>query len=74
MTGLLSVGCTFRPIGGLEMFKGLEKNNNAVAGAAAMPQPERSAVGQYASTLVPTPVSCIGSAMSIVGTVECSGA
>jgi cytoskeletal protein CcmA (bactofilin family) len=56
------------------MFKGLEKNNNAVASAAAMPQPERSAVGQYASTLVPTPVSCIGSAMSIVGTVECSGA
>jgi len=55
------------------MFNGLEKNNNAVASAAAMP-PERSAVGQYAATPVPTPVSCIGSAMSIVGTVECSGA
>jgi cytoskeletal protein CcmA (bactofilin family) len=56
------------------MFKAIEKNNNAVASAAAMPQPERSAVGQYASTPVPTPVSCIGSAMSIVGNVECSGA
>jgi cytoskeletal protein CcmA (bactofilin family) len=56
------------------MFKGFEKNDNAVASAAAMAQPERSAVDRHAATPVSTPVSCIGSGMSIVGNVECSGA
>jgi cytoskeletal protein CcmA (bactofilin family) len=44
--------------------KGLEKDSKAVA----------SAVGdQHATTPVSTPVSCIGSGMSIVGNVECRG-
>jgi cytoskeletal protein CcmA (bactofilin family) len=47
------------------MFKGLEKNNSA----AAMAQPERSAIDRQPST----PVSCIGASMSIVGNVECRG-
>jgi cytoskeletal protein CcmA (bactofilin family) len=53
------------------MFKGkLEKEHNAVA----VMQPDRSsAVDQHMATLVATPVSCIGSGMSIVGNVECSG-
>ena len=56
------------------MFKGLEKDNNAVARVTAMAQPERSAVDLHAARPVSTPVSCIGSGMSIVGNVECSGA
>jgi cytoskeletal protein CcmA (bactofilin family) len=44
--------------------KALEKNNKAVASAA---------VDQHATTPVSTPVSCIGSGMSIVGNVECRG-
>jgi cytoskeletal protein CcmA (bactofilin family) len=55
------------------MFKGFEKDNNAVASAAAMAQPERSTVDRHAAMPVSTPLSCIGSAMSIVGNVECSG-
>jgi cytoskeletal protein CcmA (bactofilin family) len=35
--------------------------------------PQRSAADQPAARAEPTPVSCIGSGMSIVGTVECSG-
>jgi cytoskeletal protein CcmA (bactofilin family) len=49
--------------------KGLEKDYNVVAVA----QPERSAVDQHVTTLMATPVSCIGSGMSIIGNVECSG-
>src|SRR5262249_33007870 len=57
--------------GGLEMFKskGSEKDYNVVAIA----QPERTAVDQHTATLIATPVSCIGSGMTIVGNVECSG-
>ena len=43
-----------------------------VIGAKAPPQ--RSAADQPAARTEPTPVSCIGAGMSIVGTVECSGA
>jgi cytoskeletal protein CcmA (bactofilin family) len=58
----------------MEMFKGFEKNNNPVTSAAATVPAEGSGLEQHASTPVATPVSCIGSAMSIVGNVECSGA
>jgi len=44
-----------------------------VASAAAIAQRECSTVDQHAATPVSTPVSCIGSGMSIVGNVECSG-
>ncbi|MFL5044136.1 MAG: polymer-forming cytoskeletal protein [Xanthobacteraceae bacterium] len=51
--------------------KGLEKD--MVASAAAIAQRECSTVDQQPATPVSTPVSCIGSGMSIVGNVECSG-
>ena len=52
------------------MFKGkFEKEHNAVA----VIHQDRSSVDQHMATLVATPVSCIGSGMSIVGNVECSG-
>ena len=35
--------------------------------------PQRSAADQPSARAEPTPVSCIGAGMSIVGTVECSG-
>jgi cytoskeletal protein CcmA (bactofilin family) len=51
------------------MFKGKLETN-----AVAVMQPDRSStVDQHVATLVATPVSCIGSGMSIVGNVECSG-
>jgi cytoskeletal protein CcmA (bactofilin family) len=53
--------------------KGLEKDNDTVAGVAGMAQPQGSAVDQPAVKPASTPVSCIGSGMSIVGDVECSG-
>jgi cytoskeletal protein CcmA (bactofilin family) len=49
--------------------KAIEKAHNT----AVIAQPERSAVDQQVEILVATPVSCIGSAMTIVGNVECSG-
>jgi cytoskeletal protein CcmA (bactofilin family) len=49
--------------------KGVEHDYNV----AAMPQLERSAVETEAATRVATPVSCIGSGMTIVGNVEVSG-
>src|SRR5215217_8903445 len=51
--------------------KGLEKD--MVASAAAIAQRECSTVDQQPATPVSSPVSCIGSGMSIVGNVECSG-
>jgi len=51
--------------------KGLEKD--MMASAAAIAQRECSTVDQQPATPVSTPVSCIGSGMSIVGNVECSG-
>lgn len=49
--------------------KALEKRHYAVDIA----EQERLAVGHHAATLVATPASCIGSTMSIVGNVECTG-
>jgi cytoskeletal protein CcmA (bactofilin family) len=46
------------------MFKSKVQDNNAVASAA---------LDQRAQTTRSTPVSCIGSGMSIVGNVECEG-
>jgi cytoskeletal protein CcmA (bactofilin family) len=53
--------------------KGPEKDNNAPASVAGMAQPQSAAADQYAVKPASTPVSCIGSGMSIVGDVECSG-
>jgi cytoskeletal protein CcmA (bactofilin family) len=53
--------------------KGLEKDNSAVASTAGTAQPQGSAVDYQAVKPASTPVSCIGSGMSIVGDVECSG-
>ena len=54
------------------MFKTKGPENNGIAASAAAAAP-REAVDQYVSAPVSTPVSCIGSGMSIVGNVECSG-
>src|SRR5262245_30147504 len=49
--------------------KGFDKGTTAFTIAQA----ERSAVDPHAATLVATPVSCVGSAITITGNVECSG-
>jgi len=72
---LIAALCVHNWQGVLEMFKskGLEKDNNAVASVAGMTQSHGSTVDQHALRPTSTPVSCIGSGMSIVGNVECSG-
>lgn len=62
-----------------EMFrsKATEDGRNGVANGAEIiggkAPPQRSAADQPAARAEPTPVSCIGAGMSIVGNVECSG-
>ena len=64
---------------GIKMFKSktAENGGNGAANGAevvgAMALPQRSAAHQGAGRAESTPVSCIGSGMSIVGSVECSG-
>lgn len=57
--------------------KATENGSNGMANGAedivAKVLAQRSAADQPAAKAGPTPVSCIGSGMSIVGNVECSG-
>jgi cytoskeletal protein CcmA (bactofilin family) len=53
------------------MFKHKQRDKDSTGGATA--QPQGIAVDRYAASPAASSVSCIGSNMSIVGNVECSG-